>query len=211
MLIANSIACSSVGWDGPITPGEAPLPPQLQGLWWLQDQGSSSSVVGFGRGDDGCGMSNGVLGKDGRYAVRVHGDSHWGFNDNTDMWSLVHSLDLVYEFQFDDALGPTRGTITPYSLKYDCPLLRAVTWLLRFDMVLDTDPHPTYTTSRRWGRRSYVLGQELRAFRYALVQVIDGEGNVLQPAYDHWLEYCRSPVAGDSPGLMFYTSKAERV
>ena len=37
-----------------------------------------------------------------------------------------------------------------------------------------------------------------------LLQVIDGDGNKVQPAFDDWVNYCSTPATGDILGNLWY-------
>ena len=41
---------------------------------------------------------------------------------------------------------------------------------------------------------------------YKFVQVFDGSGNKIQPAFDLWKEAMNSPTAGRTPGRIWYRS-----
>jgi len=123
----------------PILLGGDYLPEQLQGVFWLTDQASSSALVSFGQSDDGGGLSsldaNTFISK-----VRVSGDRVWSFADLGGNMDAAFKYDLVYEFRFDDATNPTHAEIIPSPRKI--PLADIVgdilekPWILSFTMDL---------------------------------------------------------------------------
>jgi hypothetical protein len=52
------------------------------------------------------------------------------------------------------------------------------------------------------------VGSEIDSAQYDLVQVMDGDGNKLQPAFNDWLGYCESDQTGTSPGTFYYNTAA---
>merc|ERR1712178_93526 len=78
-------------------------PEALRGLFWLTQQGDSSSLASFARSYDGGNMGQGEL-RDGDYAtsIRVGGDRSWSFADAPGgSFETVELLDLVYHFRLE--------------------------------------------------------------------------------------------------------------
>jgi len=210
-----SANCADVSGTGPLTLGTAAmnLPNSLQGLFWLTKQGDSSSLASFGTSKDGHGLSQIDLDPtDGVHIkVRVGGDGVWSFADKASSWGLVEWIDLIYEFELKDANGraPTNlndaveAQIIPYARNLGIRL--SWTFLLDFDMKLLRQEEKTkYKNSVVWGRPSSVFGFEVDSAYYDLVQVIDGNGTKLEPAYSDWLAYCDSAESGSTPGKIWY-------
>lgn len=201
-LVTKSATCSKVD-RSVLSDDWLDLPKELQGVFWLQKQEDSSALISFGRTNDGAGHSPGRIGGDGKYRVRVGGDRSWSFA-TTDWgpWTSVEAVDLVYEFQFDNASHPTFAQIIPQARNF----LGATVppWLVSFDMRLMTEQSP-YPESVVWDRVSASLSVPLEQFRYQIVQVIDAEGKRL-PAFDEWVAYCEDPTksGASSPGSIWY-------
>jgi len=203
---AKTFSCAAVGRDGPISIATAPLPKQLRGVFWLAEQGDSSALMSFATSRDGDGLSQGELDAnpaDGyHYKIRVGGDKVWSFHDRASSWGLVEVLDLVYKFVFDSTTNPTVGQIIPSAENLNGFDLTA-TWLLNFKMTLmDKGTHPTYPNSTVWGRPSAVLGFE--GGYYDLIQIMDENGDKLQPAFSDWVRYCNSAETGTTAGTLHY-------
>lgn len=194
------------------------LPKQMQGVFWLTGQGDSSSLMSFAKSSDGCGMSPGELqsGTDS-YDVRVNGDRVWFFSDKAASWKLIKFIDLVYHFQLTGGTlsDPRSFQIIPQALNIilgisTIPRIDA-TWLLDFDAHLLLNDNEEFNFKRAnwsgsavWGRPSSVVGQQVKSKTYLLVQVVDGKGKPIQPAFDKWVKFCGSPETGESAGEIHY-------
>lgn len=218
-LAQKSARCSDVLKDGAINPdilvvGGDSLPEQLQGVFWLTEQGASSSLMSFGQSNDGCGMSQGTLseGKDS-YEVRVTGDRAWSFSDDGTAMLAARLIDLAYVFQITEGgtSDPHHMQIIPKSIAVAKLRLEA-TWIMDFDMKLLVDDNDRFKYNRAdwngsvvWGRPSSFIGFDIKSKFYLLVQVADGKGTPVQPAFDQWLAFCNSdPDAGSTPGYFHY-------
>lgn len=204
----KSIDVKDITGAGPLRIGIGPgLPASLQGIFWLTLQGPSSALATFGGPSaDGGGCSPGqLIGKTCK--VRVGGDRVWAFaeNDSASM-KLVQALDLVYHFNFDDAVNPTRCQIYPEGRNLGLTL--TAEWLLDFEMELMKNGDEQFPGSVVWKRVSSVFGTEVKSKEYALVQVIDGNQQFVEPAWTKFIEYQNSSEAGNSPGKVFYHEAA---
>lgn len=215
-MIAREGMCSDLSATSPLTLGTAAmgLPESMQGVFWLTEQGDSSALMTFGTSNDGAGLSVLDLEQKNGYGieVRVGGDKVWSFHDQATSWGLVAFLDLIYKFQFETAEGGApdpanngediaAAQIIPTSVNLGIDL--TATNLLNFRAELaPKGSHSTYPNSVVWGRPSSVLGFE--GGYYDLVQVIDGDGNKLQPAYNAWVAYCGSSETGGTPGTFHW-------
>jgi len=203
----KSAKCETVGKDGPIRIGTAPLPPQLRGVFWLAEQGDSSALMSFAKSEDGAGLSQGKLAlepSDGfGYKIRVGGDKIWSFHDRASSWALVELLDLVYKFRFDNPQSPTEAQIIPSGENLNGFSLDAP-WLLDFKMkLIPMGNHSKYPNSWVWGRPSAILGFE--GGYYDLIQVLDEKGEKVEPAYSDWQAYCQNAEeTGETPGQLWY-------
>ena len=84
------------------------------------------------------------------------------------------------------------------------------TWILDFDMHVAA--HEKYKNSVVWQRDSYLFGVNATSATYDLVQVVDGEGNRLEPAWSDFVAYQKTAECGATPGSIWfrdYTPKAE--
>jgi hypothetical protein len=198
---AKSVKVEDITGKGPLRVGTAPLPESMQGLFWLTGQGSSSALMSFaGPTQDGGGCSTGQI-RDNRYDVRVAGDRIWSFaDDSTAAWKLVEAVDLIYHFLLDDAEAPTKCQIYPEARNLGFTL--EAEWLLDFEALLKPEGSEDYPGSIIWLRPSFVFGE--KANEYALVQVINGAGERIEPAWSKFVEYQNSDASGSKPGAVFY-------
>mmetsp|Transcript_89545 Transcript_89545/g.191882 ORF Transcript_89545/g.191882 Transcript_89545/m.191882 type:complete len:374 (-) Transcript_89545:42-1163(-) len=197
----KSVRVEDITSAGPLTLGTAPLPEVMQGIFWLTAQGRSSALASFGGPTrDGGGCSPGQL-ADGRYDVRVAGDRVWAFADPEYLsWKFVEAVDLVYHFIFDDTLSPKKVQIYPEARVLDVTL--TAEWLLDFEGDLAEGGDERWPGSVVWKRPSKVLGKEVSA--YDLVQVMNGNGERIEPAWSDFVKYQNSEEAGNRPGEVFY-------
>jgi len=186
--------------DGPLRVGTAPLPSSIRGIFWLTAQKHRSALGSFGGpSNDGGGCSPGEL-TDGRCAVRVGGDRSWALADQkTGIFAL--NVDLIYHFVFNDGENPTKCQIYPEARKLGVTL--TAEWVMDLEMELMQQEHPEYPGSVVWRRLSYVVGQDVGE-EYALVQVMNENGERIEPAWTKFVEYQKSDVAGHSPGEIWY-------
>ncbi|CAK0853111.1 unnamed protein product [Prorocentrum cordatum] len=198
---AKSVKVEDITGKGPLRVGTAPLPESMQGLFWLSSQGPSSALASFaGPTQDGGGCSTGQM-RDKRYDIRVAGDRVWAFaEDNTIAWKFVETVDLIYHFVFDDAEKPTKCQIYPEAGNLGFTL--DAEWLLDFEAHLKPEGSEEYPGSVIWLRPSFVLGKEVN--EYTLVQVMNGAGERIEPAWSKFVEYQNSDAAGAKPGVVFY-------
>jgi len=193
----------------PMRIGTAPLPPQLRGVFWLQDQGDSSSLVSFAASNDGDGVSPGAIPADGIYRVRVRGDRTWSFADMSFNWRASGWMDLVYSFNFDDATNPTEAMVYGGGGNALSVIWKGFTYAIDFGMELQTPEqilageHAKYNASVVWERPSRFLGTTLAS--YTVVQVMDEHGTKLEPAFSEWVEYNAHPTnTGATPDTIFW-------
>merc|ERR1712137_966594 len=120
--------------------------------------------------------------------ARVAGDRSWAFADSsTTGFKFVELVDLVYHFIFDDATNPKFCQIYPEAKNLDFMLTAEL--LLDFEMELLEKGDERFPGSVAWRRVSKVLGQEAKSAEYALVQVIDGSGQRIEPAWSKFVEF----------------------
>jgi len=186
----------------PMRIGGATLPEQLRGVFWLSDQGDSSSLVSFARSNDGNGVSPGSIPQDGVYRVRVQGDRTWSFADQSFNWEASGIMDIIYSFNFDDATNPTSAVVYGGGGNWPSIIWKGVTYAVEFGMELLQTPHPRYTTSVVWDRPSRFAGYEISS--YTVIQVMDEHGNALEPAFSDWVAYNQQAATGDTPDQIFY-------
>jgi len=79
-------------------------------------------------------------------------------------------------------------------------------------MKLRTDPDSKYVKqypgSVIWNRRSELFGS-ITLLNYNAIQIIDGSGNRIEPAYSEWVKYQQSSEAGSSPNWNYFDYLAE--
>jgi hypothetical protein len=188
-----SVPIADITGDYPIKKGTAPLPPQLQGVFWLTAQSTGSALMSFGGPSGHPVLNTGTLDEDGTCFISLGRYQKWSFASQEDgncKKSANPANDLVYEFNFDDAEDPQFCSIVLHSGDKACDdKLQATVWkCLNFDMYLVEDED--YPGSIVWSRRSYCCGIDTCfSYVYKIVQVIDGQGNKIQPAYDEFEEY----------------------
>jgi hypothetical protein len=98
---------------------EGSLPPNLQGVFWLNYGGApASSIMSFAQTRDGGDLSTGIFESDKEnisYRIRVAGDRNWAFEVNsvTNAYGNVKTFDFIYEFRVTEGTDedPTRITI----------------------------------------------------------------------------------------------------
>jgi len=201
----KSCPASVLGADGPMIVGGAPLPLSMQGVFWLTGQEDSSALMSFGGpSNDGGGMSTGVVTGDRRYSVRVSGDRTWAFATNTKPMYMAGILDLIYHFILNDDKAPTKCQIYPEARNFGVKLDSE--WVLDFEAHLrtETKDDDQYPNSVVWIRPSFMFGDEIKAAQYALVQVLDGEGNKVEPAYSDFV--AQQEAMGD---VFYHTSETD--
>lgn len=181
--------------DFPIARGVAPLPPQLRGIFWLQDQDSGSALMSFSGGSGHPLISTGAIDDDGRYFVSLTRYYKWSWARGRAEMLFVKKQNAVYEFQFDDPDDPTHADIILHSghqgNAQDGGLLPSC---VHFDMSLgdsDLEDDEGFPGSVIWTRNSYVCCTcfGLASYKYKLVQVMDEHGKRIQPAWDAFKEY----------------------
>jgi hypothetical protein len=164
-LTSQGVACASVDGSGAtLNIGTAPLPTELQGVFWLTEQGDSSALMSFAQTKDGGGISTGEVGTAtsstgatvGKYRVRVGGDRSWSFHDRSTNWRLAHWLDLIYNFELEYASDGS-GSIVAAQIKPEAGNLFGFTlppWLLSFRATVTRNAR--YTNSVVFRRDSSV-------------------------------------------------------
>lgn len=214
-MAEKSAQCASVDGSGPLSVGTASmgLPPSMQGIFWLTEQGDSSALMSFATSNDGDDLSKLDMESADGYGIkiRVGGDRVWSFHDKATSWGLVEVLDLVYKFRFEKANGAratipdeiSAAQIIPSGENLNGFDLTATNILNFRAELLAAGSHEKYKNSVVWGRPSRVFG--VSGGYYDLVQVIDGNGNKLQPAFNDWVAYCSDgSKTGGTPGEMWY-------
>jgi len=210
-------------YDGPITLGTAShgLPANMQGVFWLQDQADSSSIVSFAPSRDGHGLSVWNGNSDRQISVRVGGDKVWSFASQGRSWELVEGIDLVYNFEGtrdgQPSSDPTHFNIIPEALNLGIELKgKFLEWALNFQMSLiekGTAEHgypatANYPAAVMWGRPSSVGGIDIESSYYEIAQIIDGNGKPTS-AFEKWVKYNNNPVSDSEAwkdGTIYYHS-----
>lgn len=195
-------AAFASGDTTPMRIGTDPLPKQARGVFWLRDQGDSSSLMSFAQSNDGDGVSPGTIPANGEYKIRVTGDRTWSFADESFNWEASQVMDLIYTFKFDSATDPKYARVVAGGGSVTSVVWKAVTLAIEFGLELVEEEHPRYKSSVVWDRPSRIAGYELSS--YQAVQVMDEHGNKLEPAYSDWVAYNLGEETGESPGTIYY-------
>lgn len=223
----NLTEADAQGKPLPIPVGTSPLPEALRGIFWLTKQNASSAIATFaGLGTttdskDCQWCSRGEMTLNGLRLMPV-GDCHWAFatlGEGREIvsgvtlsgYGLGKDLKVVYDFAFDDGENPTFGHIRPIVNAigtYLGNLLADQTWIAEMNMTLLTPDEVAATTdypgSKIWRRRTSAQNGSVDLFPYDLTQIVDEDGNRIQPAWDAFVQYQQSEVAGTSPGILHY-------
>jgi hypothetical protein len=207
----QAVRLEDVSDMGPMIVGTAPLPDNLQGLWWLTSQKSGSALVTFGGpNDDGNGCNLGYLtGDKNSYKIRVEGERVFSSAEPAAMDKMVEPSDQSYNFEFNDPVNPTMAQIYVFSDGFGIHIYGpASEHMMDFEMHLlpdgDSRRNP-YPGSLVWLRNTTFwhinAGED-----YLLVQVMDGSGSKIEPAWSKFVGYENSKATGSYPGWMFYKS-----
>jgi len=204
----QAVRVEDISGAGPMILGTAPLPPALQGIWWVAGRPSGSSLFSFGGpNNDGSGCSLGYIsGEKNSYKVRAEGDRVIATSEPTGVEKLVEAGDMVYYFEFDNAVNPRFGQV--YMLFEG--LSMGVKEKLR-ESVMNSQMHllpngdPEYPRSLVWLRNSTFWGINAVGDT-KLVQVIDGMGQKIEPAWSKLIASEKDPDNRNYPGWMFYKS-----
>jgi len=199
---------------GPRVNSKSSDPDTLKGVFWLSGQADSSALLTFAEppnagtahhfGDDE--LPDGAT--EWTHHIQVNGDRTWAFADeNGKSWGLVNSLGLTYHF--------AKKTDTYYHIIPEASSLGIAVpqWLLAFDMELMTaEQQQTDELTVKycggecggvvWNRVSSILGNFdwAESARYALIQVVDANGNPIEPAWTNFMMQQNGDLAGDSVG-----------
>jgi hypothetical protein len=215
----KSCKVSELTGDGPMLIGKAPMPKNLRGLFWLHAQGDSSCLASMGGpSNDGGEFSTGQMSKD--YWIRVSGDRSWAFADkDSPTLKSAAKFDVAYDFQWDSVEDPTFAQIYIKFLKLGFTIESE--WLMDYEMYLVPEGLEEYPGSVVWRRRSKFINGLLNwaagwddthktkpgesgGANYYLVQVIDENGERIQPAFDKFAEAMNRPEHGAEPGTFWY-------
>jgi len=191
---------------GPLAVGTAPLPESLRGIFWLQDQQTSSAALTFGgNGAEGAWCSTGSLVVGNRYRIRVCGEHSWAFANN---YNIACDLDLIYDFTFDNPSRPTFGQIHPVLGALHHISTAPIELLADFEMTLMDHGHADYPGSVVWSRETYSFGIQIPApASYMLVQIVDAAGARIEPA---WSAFVNDQRSLPNRGTVYYRGRGGR-
>jgi hypothetical protein len=206
----RSIKVNNVKSGVPLKAANSTLPKPLRGIFWLQDQGGMSCLTTFAQTSPNKGIdqeTNTIL-------LKVDGDQTWSFSDYSlvsyiqrILWNIQSFLNIksesvwYYKFHFDNATYPTYANITPVVLETTIP-----NWVVSFDMRLLPDGLEAYPGSIVWQRVSTILNVPCCNGNYNLLQIMDGNGDTINPAYDEWKEFMDTSEDVGEKGVMWYQS-----
>lgn len=201
----QSVRLEDMDGHGPLILGTAPLPFGLQGIWWFGGQTSSSSLLSFGGpNNDGNGFSLGYLdGPKNTYKIRAEGDRVAMSPQPSGLKKIVDEFgDKIYSFEFNDRVDPTAAHVRVSFDGLDGDVQGK--WserIMNFDMQLMPHGHPEYPGSLVWSRNTSMWMDD-----YKFVQVMNGRGEKIEPAWSKFVAYEKDPKNRDYPGWMFYKS-----
>jgi len=204
----QAVRVEDISGAGPMILGTAPLPLALQGIWWVNDQSSSSSLLSFGGpNNDGNGCSLGYISSDkNSYKIRAEGDRVISSSEPSGLDKVMEAGDKVYYFEFDNAESPTSGQM--YMLFEGLGIGTKEKWtehVMNSQMRLLDEGDVEYPGSLVWLRNTTLWG--INVVRDTkLVQVIDGAGEKIEPAWSKFVASEKDPSNRDYPGWMFYKS-----
>jgi hypothetical protein len=204
----QAVRVEDISAAGPLILGTAPLPLALQGLWWVTGQSSGSSLLSFGGpNNDGNGCSLGYIsGEKNSYKIRAEGDRVTATNEPSGFDKVVESGDKAYYFEFDSATDPKLGQM--YMLLDGIGIGTNGKWTQRVvnsEMNLLPDGGVEYPGSVVWLRNTSVWGF-LVGSETKFIQVMDGAGEKIEPAWSKFVASQKDPENGNYPGWMFYKS-----
>mmetsp|Transcript_78295 Transcript_78295/g.203493 ORF Transcript_78295/g.203493 Transcript_78295/m.203493 type:complete len:138 (-) Transcript_78295:61-474(-) len=134
--------------------------------------------------------------------IRAKGDGVWAFRHLTAAVMAQLNIDLWYHFVLQEGTVDAPTNFELYA-EVDGPAGR-VKVKRGWSMELRSSEYAKqqgYQGSVVWRRIGSDLGD------YDLVQVVDGEGNPVQPAFDQWRKDCETD--GESPGEIHYFAAGE--
>jgi len=202
----QSVRVEDINGAGPLLVGTAPLPVALQGVWWVIGESSGSSLLSFGGpNNDGNGCSLGYIsGEKNSYKIRAEGDGVMAASEPSGLDKIIEAGDKTYHFEFDDAANPTFGQV--YMLLEGIGMKEKFPeQIMSSQMHLLPDGDVEYAGSLVWLRNTTVWGLNIVGDT-KLVQVMDGSGEKIEPA---WSKFVAAEKESDSrayPGWMFYKS-----
>ena len=197
----NELLDENGDYQGPITLGTSAdhnLPVNIQGVFWLQDQATGSSLISMATSRDGRGLSVWNDNSDIHISVRIGGDRVWSYGSIPGgPLSFLQPLaiaDLVYHFHGTPKEDPTHFNVVPEAFGMAPGIVQES--FMRFEMNLiepGTNEHYYPATDDRpaavmWDRPSMMFGIDLESKRYQVAQVINGEGKPTS-AYDAFVAY----------------------
>jgi len=187
----------------PLPPKDYPEP--LQGLIWMDQIGYyGHSDISSGAPDAAVSFGDpaNLLDKENKKInVDVSGVGFQWFNvfEGYAMWKLLHTINFKYVFEFND--NYTHAQVYPSVDAFSVPKS-----LTSFTMELQT-PQPgecppaegatkqEISKCAKWKRVSNIAGGEDKL--YYVFEIVDKDGNRVQPYYDKYVEFVKSHTDGD--------------
>lgn len=193
---------------GPMIVGTAPLPIALQGIWWVSGQSSGPSLLSFGGpNNDGNGCSLGYISGDrNSYKIRSEGDGVVATSEPSGLDKLMEAGDKTYYFEFDDAADPTFGQV--YTLFEGFGIGKEEMFpeqVVNSQMHLLPEGDVEYPGSLVWLRNTTIWNLEVLGDT-KMVQVVDGAGEKIEPAWSKFVAAEKDPDMRQYPGWIFYKS-----
>jgi hypothetical protein len=206
---------SKINASGPVYIGKAPLPKNIQGVFWLKDDGGDS-LVSFGAplgGDDNAECSNGKLTPKGKsFCTRVSNvqGRGWTYQDvatpagpfggkfPSAADKFYRTCGMKWEFCFDSEANPTTWTGSALSS-------RGLPCVNVFAMASTTGVYKgAMYGGEYWKVTTKALGivpmPSWLPGNFEMIQVMDGNGNRILPAWDNFAKVNKQIVYYDDAG-----------
>lgn len=195
----NDLLDDQGNYQGPLTLATAAhgLPINMQGIFWLQDQSGSSSIISMAPSRDGKGLSVWNANSKRHISIRVGGDKVWSFASKGAPWNIAEGVDLVYHFEGTPVENPTHFSVIPEAQRHNLEMSgNFLEWAVNVEMIYiesGSAEHDYPAVGDRpaavmYGRPSKIIGIDLETKYYKVAQIINGEGKPTA-AYDAWVEY----------------------
>lgn len=199
----QAVRVEDINAQGPLILGTAPLPPALQGIWWI----SGSSLLSFGgSNNDANGCSLGYLGGDtNSYKIRAEGDRVMASSDPSGLDKIMETGDKSYYFEFDNAVNPTNGQVYTLFEGMGVDTKDSTENIMSSQMSLLPEGDVEYPGSLVWLRNTSLWGISV-ARDIKIVQLMDGAGEKIEPAWSKFVAFAKDSENRDYPGWMFYKS-----
>jgi len=185
------------------------LPKQMQGVFWLKDNGNTSAFMSFAPSRDGDGLSKWA---DGKFSIRVAGDNVWAFFSRENL-HYASGLDLIYDMVANDHMDPTEFQIFPRFQRFPAFDFTSKVGKFMIDLKMtkiESQPADANGAAAvKWKRESKRWGKIIENSEFEVLQIFDGDGNPTS-AFSEFQKYYepRSDLANQPwwDGDFYYSS-----